>query len=75
MTNLVIDGFNGLIISPTVDDLKKAVMEMIDKPKIRKKFSENGLLVAREAFTKDNWDSRWEDEIQRVRKSLYGPYS
>ena len=75
LTNLVIDGFNGLIISPTVDDLKKAVMEMIDKPKIRKKFSENGLLVAREAFTKDNWDSRWEDEIQRVRKSLYGPYS
>ena len=43
LPNLVIDGFNGRIISPTVDDLVDVVVEMITKPGLREKLAKNGL--------------------------------
>ena len=66
LTNLVIDGFNGKLISPTADDLVDAVLWMIKNPKERVKLAENGLTVAREAFTKEKWDKSWQKEIKRV---------
>lgn len=73
LTNLVIDGYNGKVISPTAEDLEKAVIEMIEEPEMRRKMAGNGVLVAKEAFTKENWDARWEDEIQRARAELRKP--
>jgi len=70
LTNLVIDGFNGKLISPTVDDLVDAVLWMIKKPKERVKLAENGLAVVREAFTKEKWDKSWQKEIKRVSGGL-----
>ena len=70
LPNLVIDNYNGLIISPTAEDLENAVIKMIKDPKARKRFAENGSVVAREAFTKDVWDASWQDEIKRVQKKL-----
>ncbi len=65
-----INGFNGKLISPTVDDLVDAVLWMIKKPKERVKLAENGLAVVREAFTKEKWNKSWQKEIKRVSGGL-----
>ncbi|MBR3329552.1 glycosyltransferase family 4 protein [Candidatus Saccharibacteria bacterium] len=66
LPNLVINGFNGRIVSPTVDDLNDAVVEMIVRPELRKKLAKNGLMVAKEAFSKKKWEESWRKEINRV---------
>lgn len=70
LTNLVIDGFNGRLISPTTDDLVEAATQMILRPEMRVRFARNGLSIAKEAFSKKNWDSGWKKEIERLKKSL-----
>lgn len=66
LPNLVIDGFNGRVISPTVDDLVDAIVEMIENPDLRKRMSKNGLVVAEEAFSKKKWEEGWRKEISRT---------
>ncbi|MBQ3464746.1 glycosyltransferase family 4 protein [Candidatus Saccharibacteria bacterium] len=66
LPNLVIDGFNGRIVSPTVDDLVDAIIEMIEDSNLREKMSKNGLMVAKEAFSKKKWEEGWRKEIDRV---------
>ena len=75
LPNLVIDGYNGMVISPTAEDLEAAAIKMIEDSKMRQRLAENGMLVAREAFTKDSWDARWKDEIKRVQSKLNTPRS
>ena len=75
LPNLVIDDYNGLLISPTARDLEKAVVEMIENPVKMKKLAKNGLAIAKEAFTKEKWNSRWEDEIRSVLSAIDTPRS
>lgn len=66
LPNLVIDRFNGLIVSPTSDDLAEAMIKMIDDQKMRKELAENGEKVAKMAFGRELWEERWEEEIRKV---------
>lgn len=70
LPNLVIDGYNGVIISPTVDELAMAVEEMIRKPTWRTEIAANGLAVAKKAFTKTKWEESWKQEIKKVMATL-----
>ena len=70
LPNLVIDGYNGIIISPVVEDLVDAVEQMIKKPAMRKRMAKNGVKVASEAFTKKRWENSWKREIQKIQETL-----
>ena len=59
LPNLIIDHYNGLLISPTAADLEKAVSELVDKPALRAELSKNGRAIAKAAFEKQLWEKRW----------------
>ena len=66
LPNLIIDGFNGLIVSPSVDDLFDAVVKVIDDPKLRRRLAKNGAEVAKNAFEKKKWEETWQGIIKSM---------
>lgn len=62
----IINIIQNVCIPNYYDSKQYAVLWMIKKPKERVKLAENGLAVAREAFTKEKWDKSWQKEIKRV---------
>lgn len=63
LSNLVIDHYNGLLISPTAQDLEKAMIEMIEKPEARREMGKKAIEVAK-CFEKNVWERRWEEMIK-----------
>lgn len=67
LPNLVIDGFNGRIVSPSVEGIFDAAVELIEKPKVRRQIAKNGVEVAKMAFGKKKWDESWKKVIEMVK--------
>lgn len=70
LPNLILDHYNGLLISPNAKALEKAALELIENPKLRKKMAEHSLEVAQSAFEKHLWDQRWTDVITDFTKTV-----
>lgn len=66
LPNLVIDGYNGRLVSPTTDSLCGAITEMVENPKLREEMADNARSVAKMAFDKKMWDQRWREEIEHM---------
>ena len=62
LPNLIIDGYNGLLINPTAHDLSKAVERLIVDRELRMRLAANALHLSR-SFGKSSWDSRWNEII------------
>lgn len=65
LPNLIVDGYNGLLIRPSVWDLVQAVERLINDRRLVERLATNGQLTA-EAFSKDEWDRRWKEVINAV---------
>jgi glycosyltransferase involved in cell wall biosynthesis len=65
LPNLVIDGYNGLLINPYEDELLAAMEKLIADRELREKLAANALAVA-QAFDKEIWRSRWEKIIEET---------
>lgn len=59
MTNIVIDGYNGLMINPDVESLYEAIEKLIYDSILRAKLQENAYNTVRDAFSLDVWKERW----------------
>lgn len=59
MTNIVIDGFNGIMIEPDADELYKAMRRLIQDGALRASLGENALSTVRAAFSLDRWRDQW----------------
>ena len=68
LPNLIIDGFNGKLISPTTDSLTSAIEDVIEHEKKYKKMASNGLEVVRKSFTKTVWEKHWTEVIASLQK-------
>ncbi len=68
MTNIVLDGYNGLMISPREEDLYKAVKTLIDNEDLRRSLADNGYAVAASAFSLERWQEKWHDVIAATEK-------
>lgn len=66
MTNMIIDGYNGLIVSPSTSDIVDSIGKIIKNPKLMRKLSENAYLVARESFSFEKWRERWLELIDVI---------
>jgi glycosyltransferase involved in cell wall biosynthesis len=62
LPNLVIDGYNGLLINPNEEELLNAIDRVISNPAFAKQISKNAVSVAK-AFDKKIWQARWEKII------------
>ena len=58
LPNLVIDGFNGLMINPDAEELYTAIRRLVMDQALRETLSQNARAVA-ERFSKTVWDKRW----------------
>lgn len=65
LTDLIIDGFNGLLIKPTPNNLIDAIEYLINDEKERNRLSQNAKLTA-EAFSVDRWKQKWKKVISEV---------
>jgi glycosyltransferase involved in cell wall biosynthesis len=63
--NLVIDGFNGLLVEPTAKDLIKAIERLRAHPGLRRRLGANARKVAR-SFGLAEWKKRWRILLNEV---------
>ena len=64
MTNIILDGFNGLMISPDSDELADALLKLIENEELRRKLSFNARETVTEVFSYEKWRERWIKLIQ-----------
>ena len=63
LNDIIVDGFNGVLITPTVDRLVAAVSELIQNVKKRGRISSRARETA-EAFDILIWKKRWEEVLE-----------
>ena len=59
MSNIVIDGYNGIMINPNEEELYTALIKLIKDNKLRKTLSDRGYATVKEGFSIDKWEARW----------------
>ncbi len=59
MTNIILDGYNGLLISPNKDELKLAILKLIDDCNLREQLGKNAFETVNKSFNKKKWDTLW----------------
>lgn len=64
MTNIIIDEFNGLMISPDSDELAAALLKLIENEGLRNKLSFQARKTVTESFSYEKWRERWIKVIQ-----------
>jgi len=65
LTNLIINGYNGLLINPEHDSLYKAIEKLILNRDLRELLANNAINVA-QVFSKQNWVASWENLLNRI---------
>lgn len=64
MTNIILDGFNGIMFDPyNEDDLYYAIERVITDNALRLKLAKNGYKTVKESFSLDIWKERWSKVI------------
>ena len=66
LTNLIIDGYNGILCYPTKDSLYESIKRIIEDPYERKRIGRNARAVAKESFTYKIWSQRWHRVIDDI---------
>ena len=69
LSNILIDGYNGLVINPVQAELEEALEKLITSPELRRKLSENGYSTVKEGFSFVKWSERWLKVIAEMRRS------
>lgn len=59
LPNLIINNYNGILINPNVDELKKAIELLISNKNLRKTLGNNAHIVS-QTFSKRSWEKQWE---------------
>lgn len=67
LPNLIIDGYNGILISPTGDALIQGLERVLSDKKLYNSLSANAVSVA-QAFDKKMWNNRWAQIVENMDK-------
>ena len=69
MTNIVIDGFNGLLVSAgSIEQLSKALEDLIQNPKYRNELAAQGYETVKKAFSYERWAEKWKYALTDIAK-------
>lgn len=68
MTNIILDGYNGLMISPDVDELAMALLRLIDDIALRTRIAQKGRETVIESFSFEKWKTKWLQLIEEISK-------
>lgn len=59
MTNIILDNYNGLMISPNQEQLFEALERLVNDSDLRETISENAYYTVSRAFNKNIWKEKW----------------
>lgn len=65
LTNLIINGYNGLLIHPSKDSLYEALRFLVESPIESSLLGKNAYATA-QAFSRDAWEIRWQQCIDKI---------
>lgn len=64
MTNIILDGYNGLMVSPNAEDVYAAIASLLEDEALRKKISANARDTVLSAFSYEKWKLDWEKVLR-----------
>lgn len=69
MTNIVIDGHNGLLVpAGDVHQLYMAIKRLIDYPIERERLAMCGYSTVKDSFSFEKWENGWKDVIRNIKR-------
>ncbi len=66
MTNIVIDGYNGLMINADEDELYASLKKLVEDKALRAKLSKNAYETVKQGFSLGKWQDKWREVIKSV---------
>ena len=66
MTNIILDGYNGLIINPDEDELYLAMEKLINDKGLRMDLSRMAYETVQKSFSHEIWEKRWMRILEEV---------
>ena len=70
MTNIVLDGYNGLMIYPEEEELYNALTCLIEDSSLRAKLQANAYNCVKDAFSLHRWKDAWKKVIDNVTETM-----
>lgn len=68
MTNIILSGFNGLLISPNKEELISALNTLIQSEELRLRLGNNAFITTKESFSFNVWEQKWNEVLDKVSK-------
>lgn len=67
MTNIILDGYNGLMVSPDdTEQLYQGVKRLIDDGNLRESMSERGYETVKCSFSYEKWANEWKKVLKEI---------
>lgn len=66
MSNIVLDGYNGMIVEPEQIKLYVAINRLIENQELRERISFEARRTVRAAFSREVWANKWADTIRKA---------
>lgn len=66
LANMVIDGYNGVVVDLNHEDLTRAIRFLLDNPSLWKVYGERNRQIAVDAFSLKLWRERWTRFLEKV---------
>ncbi len=63
ITNMILDGFNGLLVEPSSRALLEGLRDVIKNDSYRARLGRNASLTASSSFSHARWEERWSDVL------------
>ena len=66
MTNIVIDGYNGLMVNPDEDSLYTAMKKLIEHTELRRKLADKAYETVADGFSLEKWTAKWMSILNEI---------
>jgi glycosyltransferase involved in cell wall biosynthesis len=66
ITNMILDGYNGLLCMPTADQIQQRLEELICDDELRLRIGARAYETAKDAFSLERWEQHWSRVIDEI---------
>lgn len=66
LTNIVIDQFNGLIVTPIRQEVVEAIEAIVKSPELGNRLRTNGRRTVEQGFSRQQWAAKWKQVLLQV---------
>ncbi|MBO6030444.1 MAG: glycosyltransferase family 4 protein [Prevotella sp.] len=66
LSNIVIDEYNGLVVSPTPKSLEDALERLVTSPNYREELARRGFETVKYGFSYEKWKEKWLGVIEEI---------